>query len=387
MERTIRHISSYKLGGAILSDIHTQQLFFIDETGALCSKHSGHAIDISGKNISRCSCVYPLCLLPLLDGMLVLRHRRPITHPYPNRYSHELPRFSYDPVSGNISIAFTSDPSFPDPRFQVREPPPTPPEADDDQEESRSHLAASFQITNGSSSSIELSAPEREPTTARATLNSSPFHGQQAATQTQTQTQDDHRPPTTTTITITRPPITLQPQPPTAPPWRRRRATESWKNRVYLLTSLPSRKPKTLLDDAAAFFSSTASILTTPINSFPFSFSSGGAASSSDGGHDNTWSPGGGGGGGNSGSGGGGKGGSGVVRSHIESGEYDLRENEIVEEERAEAEEVDDNPDPARQVKVYGFRPRDLAEGAGNPRARERRRWEIVPIRKERRRF
>jgi hypothetical protein len=72
---------------------------------------------------------------------------------------------------------------------------------------------------------------------------------------------------------------------------------------------------------------------------------------------------------------------------HIESGEYDLRENEIVEEERAEPEEVDDDPVPARRVKVYGFRPRDLAEGAGNPRARERRRWEIVLIRKERRRF
>ena len=316
--------------------------------------------------------------------MLVLRHRRPITHPYPNRYSHELPRFSYDPVSGNISIAFTSDPSFPDPRFQVREPPPTPPEADD-QGDSRTHLAASFQITNGSSSSIELSAPEREPTTARATSNSSPFHGQgQAAAQEQ---DDDHRPPITT---ITRPPITLQPPPPAAPPAWRRRANESWKNRVYLLTSLPSRKPKTLLDDAAAFFSSTASILTTPIHSFPFSFSSGGAASPSDAGHDNTiWSAGKGGGGNSSGGGSSdGGGGSGqVVRSHIESGEYDLRENEIVEEERAEAEEVDDNPDPARQVKVYGFRPRDLAEGAGNPRARERRRWEIVPIRKERRRF
>lgn len=107
-----------------------------------------------------------------------------------------------------------------------------------------------------------------------------------------------------------------------------------------------------------------------------FSFSSGGAASAS--------SPG----GRRSGSSGSGRGGgSGGVRLHIESGEYDLRENEIMEEERAEAEEVDDNPDPGRQVRVYGFRPRDLAEGAGNPRARERRRWEIVPIRKERRRF
>jgi len=116
------------------------------------------------------------------------------------------------------------------------------------------------------------------------------------------------------------------------------------------------------------------------MHSFPFPFSSGAAAPSS---------PGGGGGGGRTQSpgGSGGGGGSSVVRLHIESGEYDLRENEIVEEERAEAEEVDDDPDPARQVRVYGFRPRDLAEGAGNPRARERRRWEIVPIRKERRRF
>jgi len=34
-----------------LSNIQTQQLFFIDETGALCSKHSGHAIDITGESL------------------------------------------------------------------------------------------------------------------------------------------------------------------------------------------------------------------------------------------------------------------------------------------------------------------------------------------------
>jgi len=275
--------------------------------------------------------------------MLVLRHRRPITHPYPNKYSHDLPRFSYDPVSGNISVVFTSDPSYPDPRSKVREP-PSPPEVHD-HEESRSHLAATFQITNGSSSSIELSVPERE--TTKATSDSTPFHGQARVER----------------------PMTLQP-----PPTSRRRVTESWKHRVYLLTALPSRKPKTLLDDAAAFFSNTASILTTPlsINSFPFPFSSSASASSSGSGAGHTRSAG---------------GGSDVVRQHIETGDYDLRESEIVEEERAEAEEVDDDPDPARRVKVYGFRPRDLAEGGGNPRARERRRWEIVPIRKERRRF
>jgi hypothetical protein len=59
---TIRHISSYKLGETILSDIQTQQLFFIDETGALCSKHSGHAIDITGKNIHEASVFIPYVL-------------------------------------------------------------------------------------------------------------------------------------------------------------------------------------------------------------------------------------------------------------------------------------------------------------------------------------
>lgn len=273
--------------------------------------------------------------------MLVLRHRRPITHPYPNKYSHDLPRFGYDPVSGNISIAFISDPSYPDSRPKAREPPPTPPEAglEHDQGESRSYLTASFQITNGSSSSIELSVPEREPPQTSPSNSSPPVHGH------------GHAHPT---------PAAVVRQPP-----RRIRAADSWKTRVYLLTALPARKPKTLLDDAAAFLASTASIL-----AFPFSAAPSSSLSSPGAGHTHPSSD-------------------GVVRqrTHIDSGEYDLRESEIVEEERAEAEEVDDDPDPTRRVKVYGFRPRDLAEGAGNPRARERRRWEIVPIRKERRRF
>ena len=135
---------------------------------------------------------------------------------------------------------------------------------------------------------------------------------------------------------------------------------------MHLLTALPARKPKTLLDDAAAFLASTASILAFPFSAAPAAPSS---SPSSPGAVDHTRS--------------------GVARqhTHIDSGEFDLRESEIVEEERAEAEEVDDDPDPARRVRIYGFRPRDLAEGAANTRARERRRWEIVPIRKERRRF
>jgi len=71
---------------------HDNQVFFIDETGALCSKASGHAIDIQ-------------------DGLLVLRRRRPMTQPFPNAYSHPLPRFQYYPSTGYISALFSADPN------------------------------------------------------------------------------------------------------------------------------------------------------------------------------------------------------------------------------------------------------------------------------------
>lgn len=71
---------------------HDNQVFFIDETGALCSKASGHAIDIE-------------------DGSLVLRRRRPMTQPFPNAYSHPLPRFQYYPSTGYISVLFSADPN------------------------------------------------------------------------------------------------------------------------------------------------------------------------------------------------------------------------------------------------------------------------------------
>ncbi|KAI0094306.1 hypothetical protein BDY19DRAFT_880903 [Irpex rosettiformis] len=70
------------------------QVFFIDIYGALCSRSSGHAIDIE-------------------NDRLVLRHRRPITHPCPNAFSHPLPRFSYDPETQHINITFEVDPTYP----------------------------------------------------------------------------------------------------------------------------------------------------------------------------------------------------------------------------------------------------------------------------------
>ncbi|KAJ7292730.1 WD40 repeat-like protein [Mycena rebaudengoi] len=57
------------------------QVFFIDTSGALCDR-------------------------------LVLRHRRPISLP-PNAYSHPLPKFSYSSETGEISVHFACDPTYP----------------------------------------------------------------------------------------------------------------------------------------------------------------------------------------------------------------------------------------------------------------------------------
>ncbi|KZT54329.1 hypothetical protein CALCODRAFT_499950 [Calocera cornea HHB12733] len=71
------------------------QVFFIDHTGSLCSLVSGHAVDVQ-------------------DGTPVLRHRRPYTAPFPNKYSHPLPIFSYDARTNIIRANFATDPAYPD---------------------------------------------------------------------------------------------------------------------------------------------------------------------------------------------------------------------------------------------------------------------------------
>ncbi|KAF9651384.1 hypothetical protein BDM02DRAFT_3110823 [Thelephora ganbajun] len=78
---------------ALRSPDADNQVFFVDSTGALCSRASGHAIDIDGEE-------------------LVLRHRRPISYPFPNEFSHPLPQFSYDKETQQISITFSYPPNF-----------------------------------------------------------------------------------------------------------------------------------------------------------------------------------------------------------------------------------------------------------------------------------
>ncbi|KZP17337.1 hypothetical protein FIBSPDRAFT_865004 [Athelia psychrophila] len=67
------------------------QIFFIDNSGALCHAVSGLAVDI-------------------VDDVPVLRRRRPVSG-RPNPWSHPLPEFSF--VNSQIRVKFLSDPSLP----------------------------------------------------------------------------------------------------------------------------------------------------------------------------------------------------------------------------------------------------------------------------------
>ncbi|RDX51000.1 WD40 repeat-like protein [Lentinus brumalis] len=194
------------------------QVFFIDTAGALCSRSAGHAIDVEAEN-------------------LVLRHRRPVTLPFPNAYSHPLPRFAYSPDTKEVTVTFASDPSYP-------------------------------------------AAPES----------------------------------------------------------RRESVSAAWKEKTYYLSSVPMRRPPTLIANASALLTSAMS---GPLALF--------------GGQTHT------------------------TPDMVFDGEIDLAEGELAEQDRTEAEEVDDSLDPLRPVKVVALVPEEVAGSSDT--ARLRRQWEIMPLR------
>jgi len=214
------------------------QVFFIDTSGALCSRSSGHAIDIEGTGYSNDHSEREAGAdSPAPDDCLVLRHRRPVSLPFPNSYSHPLPQFRYDKQTGEISVIFSSDPAYP-------------------------------------------------------------------------------------------------------PPGSSRTSSRSWANKSYLLSSIPIRKPPTLVDNAAAFISSA-------INT-PLSFFTGPAAPT-------------------------------ATPEEVFSGDIDLAEDEVLEEERGEEAEADDSDEPKRRVRMLTIV--DKNERALGEKARARRQWEIIPLR------
>ena len=117
----------------------------------------------------------------------------------------------------------------------------------------------------------------------------------------------------------------------------------TWRHKAFHLTAMPMRKPRTFLDDASEKLSSAMK--------YPMALFSGGAPASSP--------P--------------------PVPSKV-SEEFDLREDELEEQDRGEEAEVDDSPEPIRKVRVIGTT-RSQAEGLGET-ARNRRLWIVSPLRK-----
>lgn len=160
-------------------------------------------------------------------GRLVLRHRRPISTPFPNSYAHPLPSFSYSPTTGEIGIT--------------------------------------------------------------------PFY----------------------------PPNACQ-------------------GRTYVLAAVPVRKPRTIIDDASDF-------LNAAINA-PFSLFSGANTSK-------------------------------ATPDQVFDGDIDLKEDEVVEEDRGEDAEVDDSPEPGRKIRVLTIHNKTIDDWEASDKAKLRRRWLICPLR------
>jgi hypothetical protein len=231
------------------------QVFYIDTSGALCSRSSGHAIDVEGQYKLELLLFTALFSNYNTDDCIVLRHRRPLSYPYPNAYSHPLPTFRHDSETGDITVHFGYDPSFP------LRPPPTPSD-----------------VTVASDRSIMRSSP-----------------------------------------------------------------TGSAQNKLYYLVSVPLRKPRTIIDDASELITTA---ITTPINFFSSAF--------------------------------GGK--NGARPDEVFDGNIDLKEEEVVEEERGEEGEIDNSTELGRQVRVMSIARGDENDlGSGILR---RKRWIVESLRR-----
>ncbi|KAG6897967.1 hypothetical protein C0992_008357 [Termitomyces sp. T32_za158] len=101
------------------------------------------------------------------------------------------------------------------------------------------------------------------------------------------------------------------------PDYHNESQSDAWRSRSYLLTAIPLRKPKTMLDDAAAFLSMAVST--------PLSLLSGVSSRPQ------------------------------ATPDEVFRGPIDLDENEVVEEDRGEEAEVDDSPETGRKGMLSRF--------------------------------
>lgn len=173
---------------------------------------------------------------------LVLRHRKPTSYPYPNRVSHPLPKFRLNQHTGEITVHFQCDPTYPHPG---------------------------------------------EPT------------------------------------------------------------SEAWRAKTYVLASVPLRKPRTVLDDASAFLTTN---IFRPLEGV-FTGGLGNAAGRS-------------------------------TAEEVHNASLDLGDDEVLEEDRAEENEVDDSPEMVRRVRVVGIADKDSKDKGLGEKTKKRRMWVAQGLRR-----
>ena len=129
--------------------------------------------------------------------------------------------------------------------------------------------------------------------------------------------------------------------PPTGTP-----TSNVWRQKSYLLTALPQRRPRTIIDDASDFIASNII--------GPITFLTGGPPLSP------------------------------ARPDQVFGGEIDLNEDEVVEEERGEEAEVDDAADLTRKVRVVAMptADKDRLDKMLSEAARQRRKWIVTPLRR-----
>jgi hypothetical protein len=120
---------------------------------------------------------------------------------------------------------------------------------------------------------------------------------------------------------------------------------DDWRTKTYLLTSIPQRRPRTIVDDASQFLTSA---FTDPI-----SFLSGKTK---------------------------------ATPEEVFASDIDLREDEVIEEERGEEAEIDDSPDQVRRVRMIAVTKRTTDKAELSENTKNRRRWQIIPLLNSRRR-
>lgn len=117
----------------------------------------------------------------------------------------------------------------------------------------------------------------------------------------------------------------------------------------FILAALPSRRPRTILDNAADMFTSAASTVIFA----PLSFTGLASPPPTSTSH--------------------------ATVDQIEDADFSLQEHELADEDIVNEEGADDNPERIRRVRVLQ---RDQRPHLG-PEARARRQWEIIPIIRE----